>query len=147
MMKKLVAMVACLVMTLALVPTVAFSAAFDTADAAVNIVMPNDNGKTNGGSYTLGAGTDAEVTVYRDWRSTSMNPTQSLTPKYIMVHNTGTYVGDAVACAEIMAGCIEYDGGQLQRVAVLTDIRCQRRLTVSTIDAVRYSEGFLGTIG
>ncbi len=97
MMKKLVAFVACLVLTLALVPAAALIATPDTARAAANIVMPNDNGKTNGGSYVLGAGTDAEVTVYRDWRSTSMNPTQSLTPKYVMVHNTGTYVSTATA--------------------------------------------------
>ncbi len=97
MMKKWIALLTCLVLTLALVPTVAFAGIADTADAAANIVMPSDNGKTNGGSYVLGAGTDAEVTVYRDWRSTSMNPTQSLSPKYVMVHNTGTYVGTATA--------------------------------------------------
>ncbi|MBQ3093635.1 MAG: N-acetylmuramoyl-L-alanine amidase, partial [Clostridia bacterium] len=62
-----------------------------------NVVMPNNNGKTNNVTYTLGAGTDAEVSVICDWRSTSMEPTASITPKYITIHNTGTYVSTANA--------------------------------------------------
>jgi len=95
MMKRLFSLLLCLTLVAGILPAVSFFTATE-ADAAP-YVMPSHNGKTNNVTYTLGAGTDAEVPVYVDFRSTSMNPTGSITPKYIMVHNTGTYVSTANA--------------------------------------------------
>ncbi len=96
MFKRILSVLLCCVMVLGLVPAISLVSESDTASAA-SIVMPSNNGKTNNTTYVLGAGTDAEVDVICDWRSTSMSPTQSITPKYVMVHNTGTYVSSASA--------------------------------------------------
>ncbi|MBQ4617060.1 MAG: N-acetylmuramoyl-L-alanine amidase [Clostridia bacterium] len=96
MKKRVMALVLTLALIVGVLPAMSFVSEPEVVGADP-FVMPSHNGKTNNVTYTLGAGTDAEVPVYVDFRSTSMNPTQSLTPKYIMVHNTGTYVGTANA--------------------------------------------------
>ncbi len=96
MMKRFLSIALCLALVAGILPAFTLFTEPEVADAAP-YVMPSHNGKTNNVTYTLGEGTDAEVPVYVDFRSTSMNPTQSLTPQYIMVHNTGTYVGTANA--------------------------------------------------
>ena len=93
MFKRILSVALCAALALTLVPMAIFLAVEpEETSAAANIVMPSNNGKTNNTTYTLGAGTDAEVSVICDWRSTSKEPTASITPKYIAIHNTGTYV-------------------------------------------------------
>ncbi len=95
MMKRILSVLACLALMLTLVPAFALNAA--PVSAYSIHVMPNTDGKTNNQTYVLGAGTDAQVTVKTDWRSTSLNPTATMTPKYIAVHCTGSYPSTSTA--------------------------------------------------
>ncbi len=92
MMKRIVSAVMCLVMVAMMMPAMALVPAWVSASL---YVMPSHNGLTNNTSYTLGAGTDAETKVTADFRSSLS--TKAFNLKYIMVHNTGTYVGTANA--------------------------------------------------
>lgn len=93
MFKRLMSLCLVLALVAGLLPAIALVSEPETVAA----YQSTGNGTTNNVTYTIGAGTDAEVSVISDWRSTSMSPTQSLTPQYVMVHNTGTYVGTATA--------------------------------------------------
>ncbi len=95
MMKRMLSVCLCMVLLVALVPAFALNAAKVSAYAVH--VMPNTDGKTNNQTYVLGAGTDAEVTVTTDWRSTSLSPTATMTPKYIAIHCTGSYPSTSTA--------------------------------------------------
>ena len=95
MMKRILSVLACLALVATLVPAFALNAA--PVSAYSIHVMPNTDGKTNNQTYVLGAGTDAEVTVKTDWRSTSMSPTATMTPKYIAIHCTGSYPSTSTA--------------------------------------------------
>ncbi len=96
MLKRMLTIVMCALLIVSVVP--AFSlAGLVTAASDNKVVMPSNNGLTNNTSYTLGAGTDAEVTVTCDFRSSGTAPTGSITPKYVTIHNTGTYVSTANA--------------------------------------------------
>lgn len=99
MLKKFLALMACLAMIVTMVPAMSLVTSPMAVDAAAEnkVIMPSHNGKTNNTSYTLGPGTDAEVTVYCDFRSSTKEPTASITPKYIAIHNLGTYVSTANA--------------------------------------------------
>ncbi len=92
MTKRLLSCVLCAVMIVMMLP---LSAILPAKVSAAPYVMPSHNGKTNNTTYTLGAGTDAETKVTVDFRSSLS--TRSFNLKYIMVHNTGTYVGTANA--------------------------------------------------
>ncbi|MBQ3093636.1 MAG: hypothetical protein IJC52_06090, partial [Clostridia bacterium] len=92
MKKRIVSLMSVLAMIVALLPVAAMVPA--TVSAAP-YVMPSHNGLTNNVTYTLGAGTDAEVPVYADFRPSLS--TKAFNLKYIMVHNTGTYVGTGTA--------------------------------------------------
>jgi len=92
MMKRMLSILMCLTMLAALVPAITWAP--EVAEAAP-YVMPSHNGRTNNVTYTLGAGTDAETPVYVDFRSSLS--TKAFNLKYIIVHNTGTYVGTANA--------------------------------------------------
>ncbi len=93
MFKRMMSLCLVLAMVAGLLPAIAFV----SEPQEVVAYQSTGNGLTNNVTYTIGAGTDAEVNVISDWRSTSMNPTQSITPQYVMVHNTGTYVSTATA--------------------------------------------------
>ncbi len=92
MMKRMLSILACLAMITVMLP--AMSLVPERAEAAP-YVMPSHNGLTNNTSYILGAGTDAEVPVTVDFRNSLSSKAFNL--KYIIVHNTGTYVGTANA--------------------------------------------------
>ncbi len=96
MMKRIASVILCAAMLLSLLP--AMSLVGVVSAASTNLVkMPDNNGVTNNTSYTLGAGTDAEVTVTCDFRASGTAPTGSITPEYVTIHNTGTYVSTANA--------------------------------------------------
>lgn len=98
MMKRVLSVIACLAMVITAIPAVTLVSVAPVEAAAVNLVtLPAHDGLTNNTSYTLGAGTDAEVTVYCDFRASTQEPTASITPKYVTIHNTGTYVSTANA--------------------------------------------------
>ena len=92
MTKRILSWLTCLALIVAMVPVAAMVPQWTEA---APYVMPSNKGLTNNTSYTLGAGTDAETPVYCDFRSSLS--TKSFNLKYIMVHNTGTYVGTASA--------------------------------------------------
>ena len=92
MMKRILAAVLSLVMVAVVLP---LAALIPQKTEAGPYVMPSHNGKTNNVTYTLGAGTDAETPVKVDFR-TSLS-SKSFNLKYIMIHNTGTYVSTATA--------------------------------------------------
>ncbi len=92
MMKRILSSLLCLAMVAVMMPAIALVPEWVSASP---YVMPSHNGKTNNTTYTLGAGTDAETKVTVDFRSSLS--TRSFNLKYIMVHNTGTYVGTANA--------------------------------------------------
>jgi len=92
MMKRVLSMLMCLAMVAVMLPAIALVP--QRAEAAP-YVMPSHNGLTNNVTYTLGAGTDAEVPVKVDFRSSLS--TKAFNLKYIIVHNTGTYVSTATA--------------------------------------------------
>ncbi len=92
MMKRMLSWLMCLALVVAMVPAMALAPMWAKA---APYVMPSNKGLTNNTSYTLGAGTDAQTTVYCDFRSSLS--TKAFNLKYIMVHNTGTYVGTATA--------------------------------------------------
>ncbi len=98
MLKKWLSVLTCLAMIVTMLPAISLYSVPETVDAATNlVVLPANDGKTNNVSYTIGAGTDAEVTVYCDFRAANTAPTDSITPKYVTIHNTGTYVSTANA--------------------------------------------------
>ncbi len=92
MMKRILSSLLCVVMMATMMPAIALVPEWVSASP---YVMPSNNGKTNNVTYTLGAGTDAQTTVTADFRSSLSSKAFNL--KYIMVHNTGTYVGTANA--------------------------------------------------
>ncbi len=92
MMKRILSVLTCIVMVAAMVPAIAL---VPQRVEAAPYVMPSHNGLTNNTSYTLGAGTDAECTVKVDFRNSLS--TKAFNLKYIIVHNTGTYVSTANA--------------------------------------------------
>ena len=92
MMKRISSFLLCLALMAAMMPAIALVPEWVLASP---YVMPSHNGKTNNTTYTLGAGTDAETKVTVDFRSSLS--TKSFNLKYIMIHNTGTYVGTATA--------------------------------------------------
>ena len=92
MMKRVLALAICLAMFVGLLPTMTL-----TASAASN--YESASGKVNNATYVLGAGTIDEVQVITDWRSTSLSPTATMTPKYIAIHTTGTYISTSTAKA------------------------------------------------
>ncbi len=94
MIKRFLSVLACLAMVMALMPAMALVPEKASA-ASTPYVMPSHNGLTNNTSYTLGKGTDAEVPVYVDFRSSLS--TKAFNLKYIIIHNTGTYVSTANA--------------------------------------------------
>ncbi len=96
MIKRISSLVLCAAMLLSLLP--AMSLVGVVSAASTNLVtLPDNDGVTNNTSYTLGAGTDAEVKVTCDFRASGTEPTASITPKYVTIHNTGTYVSTANA--------------------------------------------------
>ena len=99
MLKKFFSLVVCLAVIVTMVPAVSLVTSPMAVDAAADnkVILPANDGKTNNTSYTLGPGTDAEVTVYCDFRASTTAPTASITPKYVAIHNTGTYVSTANA--------------------------------------------------
>ncbi len=92
MTKRILSSIMCLVMVVAMLP--AMSLVPQVVEAAP-YVMPSHNGLTNNTSYILGEGTDARTPVTVDFRSSLSS--KAFTLKYIIVHNTGTYVGTANA--------------------------------------------------
>ncbi|MBR5134461.1 MAG: N-acetylmuramoyl-L-alanine amidase [Clostridia bacterium] len=94
MTKRIVSIFMCLVMTAMMLPAITLFSEPEIAEAAP-YVMPSHNGLKNNVTYTLGAGTDAEVPVYVDFRASLSS--KSFTLKYIIIHNTGTYVSTANA--------------------------------------------------
>lgn len=96
MLKRITAIVLCAVMVLSLMPAISFVGVVSAASTNL-VTMPDNDGLTDNTSYTLGAGTDAEVEVICDFRDSATEPTASITPKYITIHNTGTYVSTATA--------------------------------------------------
>ncbi len=95
MCKKMLSYILCVAMLLTALPMLTFTTV--AAQSTNLVVMPSNDGLTNNTSYTLGAGTDAETTVYCDFRASGTAPTGTFTPKYVTVHNTGTYVSTANA--------------------------------------------------
>ncbi len=91
MMKRAFSLIMCLVMVIGILPTFAMTV------SAAN--YEESNGRVNNTVYTLGAGTDAVTTVTTDWRSTSMSPTGTMTPKYVAIHCTGSYPATSTAKA------------------------------------------------
>ncbi len=96
MMKRVLSMVMCAALVIGLVPAFAVTGAL-TASAASN--YESATGTVNNATYVLGAGTIDEVQVITDWRSTSKAPTASMTPKYVAIHTTGTYISTSTAKA------------------------------------------------
>ncbi len=96
MMKRVTAVLLCVAMMLSLMPAMSLVGVVSATSTNL-VVLPSNNGKTNNTSYTIGAGTDAEVTVTCDFRASGTEPTASITPKYVTIHNTGTYVSTANA--------------------------------------------------
>ncbi len=94
-MKRVLSLMLCLALVAALLPAIGVSNPPEVAAANYE----EANGKVNNTSYTLGAGTDAQTTVTCDWRSTSMSPTGTMTPKYIAIHCTGSYPATSTAKA------------------------------------------------
>ncbi len=95
MMKRAISLVMCLVMVIGLVPALALGN-ISTVEAAD---FESASGKVNNTTYIMGENTDARVQVITDWRSTSLSPTATMTPKYIAVHTTGTYISTSTAKA------------------------------------------------
>ncbi len=95
MMKRALSLVMCLVMVVGILPTIAMTGVM-TASAAN---YEEANGRVNNTVYTIGENTDAKTTVTADWRSTSMSPTGTMTPKYIAIHCTGAYPATSTAKA------------------------------------------------
>ncbi|MBE6764246.1 MAG: hypothetical protein E7553_07905 [Ruminococcaceae bacterium] len=94
MMKRAISLVMCLVMVIGLLPMAAL--VMPTVYAAN---YESASGTVNNATYVLGAGTRDEVKVITDWRSTSKSPTASMTPKYVAIHTTGTYISTSTALA------------------------------------------------
>ncbi len=92
MKKRVLSALLCLALMVAMMPAMVLVPEWVSA---APYVMPSHNGQTNNVSYTLGAGTDAETTVKVDFRSSLS--TRAFNLKYIIVHNTGTYVSTATA--------------------------------------------------
>ncbi len=92
MLKRIMSGMLCLALVAVMMPAIALVPEWVSASP---YVMPSHNGRTNNVTYTLGEGTDAETPVKVDFRSSLS--TKSFNLKYIMVHNTGTYVGTGTA--------------------------------------------------
>lgn len=97
MVKRSLATILSLSMLLALFSSMSLFGTTVSALTTNLVELPDNDGKTDNTSYTIGAGTDAEVEVICDFRSGTQEPTQTITPKYITIHNTGTYVSTATA--------------------------------------------------
>ncbi len=95
MKKRIMAIIACLAMVVTLLPAMTLVPENVSAATSTPYVMPSHNGLTNNTTFTLGKGTDAEVPVYADFRPSLS--TKAFNLKYIMIHNTGTYVGTGTA--------------------------------------------------
>ena len=128
MFKRIMSVCLCLALMLGIAPMISIYGDVQTTSAGVYI-MPDTNGKTNNQTYTLGAGTDVNVPVYTDWRSTSMSPTASMTPKYIAIHCTGAYISTSTAKANHNYGktasnaCWHYTVGDKDIYQLLSDTR------------------------
>ncbi len=128
MFKRFLSVCLCLTMVMGLVPAISLISEPATASAGV-YVMPSTDGKTNNQTYTLGAGTDVNVPVYTDWRSTSMSPTATMTPAYIAIHCTGSYPSTSTAKANHNYGktatnaCWHYTVGDKDIYQLLADNR------------------------
>ncbi len=96
MMKRMIALMMCLVMMVGLLPAIAY---FDASTAVAYSNFESASGTVNNTTYVLGAGTRDEVQVITDWRSTSKAPTGSMSPKYVAIHTTGTYIASSTAKA------------------------------------------------
>ncbi len=92
MIKRILSLCVCLAIVAMMMPAIAL---VPEQVYAAPYVMPSHNGLKNNTSYTLGAGTDAETPVTVDFRNSLSSKAFNL--KYIIVHNTGTYVGTANA--------------------------------------------------
>lgn len=107
MNKRLLSLVLCLAFVLSafcFVPSV---------KAGATLAMPDNDGHTNGVSYTLGKGTTAETTVTCNFIPSLINgavpyarPGDVQVQKYIVIHNTGNYsdTADAQAHNEYICG-------------------------------------------
>jgi len=128
MLKRILSVCLCLALVLTLAPAISLFGEVETASAGVYL-MPDTNGKTNNQTYTLGAGTDVNVPVYTDWRSTSMSPTATMTPAYIAIHCTGAYISTSTAKANHNYGktasnaCWHYTVGDKDIYQLLADNR------------------------
>lgn len=143
MLKRLLSLCLVLALVVGAIPMLASVGTSQEVEAAsTNLVeMPSNNGVTNNATYTLGAGTDAEVTVITDWRSTSLAPTDTITPKYIAIHCMGNYASGADAAANHNYGktaesaCWHYTVGEDVIYQLLADNRKGWHVGTSTTGA------------